>query len=144
MTDGFESPAPKRLPRTNSRNWLAGRSSRREYWIWIAIILAISIALSFSPLKGTSGGMTAVLLFAQIRRLHDVGRTGWWAVAATFAPLIVMLPLMAVASLEVAALLGTVIELGLIVWIGVIPGDPAENRFGRTPPLTLSGFLTGR
>jgi uncharacterized membrane protein YhaH (DUF805 family) len=125
--------------------WLRGRSNRREYWIWVAALFALGVALSFVPgLSNANIGLTLLLLFTQIRRVHDFGRSGWWAVLATVAPVGVMLPLMAVVSLEVAFGLGLLVELAGIVVIGAIAGDPGENRFGAPPPLTWLYFLRGR
>jgi uncharacterized membrane protein YhaH (DUF805 family) len=131
-------------PRRKWTWWLAGRAGRAEYWASVAFIFALGVALSFVPaLSGGSTGLTAVLMVVQIRRVHDFGRTGWWAVLATFAPLILMLPLMG-ASLDVAILVGLLVELAAIVAIGAVPGTPGENRFGPQAPFTWKRTLTGR
>jgi uncharacterized membrane protein YhaH (DUF805 family) len=131
-------------PRRKWTWWLDGRAGRAEYWVSVAFIFALGIALSFVPaLSGTSTGLTAVLMFVQIRRVHDFDRSGWWAVLATFAPVVVMLPLMG-ASLDVAILVGLLAELAAIVVVGVIPGTPGDNRFGPQAAFTWKRTLTGR
>jgi uncharacterized membrane protein YhaH (DUF805 family) len=136
--------APPRRPESPTRRWnwwLAGRSSRREYGVYIVLILALSAVLSSA--KGVGVGLTMALIFVQIRRVHDLGRTGWWAVAATLAPLAALL-LAATVGWDNAMLIGMAIEIVLLVAIGVIPGEAEENRFGPPPPVTLRRLLTGR
>lgn len=125
--------------------YLRGRSGRAEYWALVALIFGLSIVLSLVPaLSSASSALVVPLMFAQIRRVHDFGRSGWWAAAATFGPLLLMFPLMAVTSLEMATLAGIAVELALIVVIGVIRGDPDANRFGPPAPFSWRRTLSGR
>jgi uncharacterized membrane protein YhaH (DUF805 family) len=142
MSEGFDPHMPQRSSRDGWR-WLAGRAGRGEYWLWIGITFGLSIVLGF-VVKTGAGALTAILLLAQIRRLHDLGRTGWWAVAATLAPVAVMVPVWLLTSIDVGLLAGVVVELALIVWIGVMRGDAAANRFGDPPPRTWARAPSGR
>lgn len=64
-----------------------GRSERREYWIFVLVNFAISVALAtidqlISPESGVISGIYALLIFipgiaVAIRRLHDIGKSGW-------------------------------------------------------------------
>ncbi|MET0273545.1 MAG: DUF805 domain-containing protein [Phenylobacterium sp.] len=139
-----ETPTPA-TPRRSLWGYLNDRAGRAEYWFSIGLIFALGIGLSFIPaLSGAGTGLTVVLMFAQIRRVHDFGRSGWWAALATFAPMIAMFPLMAVASVDVAFIFGLLVEFALIIAIGAIPGDPGDNRFGPPAPFTWKRTLTGR
>jgi uncharacterized membrane protein YhaH (DUF805 family) len=124
--------------------WLGGRAGRREYGLSVGILFAVGFALSYAaPIVGD--GLSAVLIFAQIRRLHDFNRSGWWALAATLTPLVPAIPLMFMSGQEdVGLAVGFLAELALIVVIGVIPGSPGDNRFGPPPPFTARRVLTGR
>ena len=122
--------------------WLQGRSSRREYWIHVGLLIAVGLALA-NPAPFMSLVGAVVLLFVQIRRVHDLGRSAWWAFAAFVAPLI-CLPLMRVTSVETVNLVGELLTLMMIALVGAIPGDRAANRFGPTPPFTVRRVLTGR
>jgi len=139
MTDNAQTKDPAAA---RGRFWLAGRSSRREYWLYFAVVFAVSLLLADAPPVVDVLLLTAVLC-VQIRRIHDFGRTGWWAVAATAAPLIA-LPLIAVQSEYVTGLVGAAVALLFIVGIGVAPGDAGDNRFGPPPPFTVRRLLTGR
>ncbi len=123
--------------------WLAGRAGRREYWLYVGLLVLLSLVLSHSP-PIVHLGFAAALLFVQIRRLHDYGRSAWWAVAATLAPLILVAALFYLAGEDIATLVGTAIELILLVLIGALPGDAGHNRFGPPPPFTVRRALTGR
>jgi uncharacterized membrane protein YhaH (DUF805 family) len=75
----------------------AGRARRREYWIFTLINLVVSVLLAF--VDAILGTMLIGLIYAlavllpsiavTVRRLHDTGRSGWWA-------LIVLLPVLGV------------------------------------------------
>ncbi len=122
-------------------SWLAGRASRREYWINVAVLFGLSLALPGPPALRLV--LTALLAVAQVRRVHDFGRTGWWALVAALAPM-ACFALWPVASQDVVVLVGVAIELALVVAIGAVPGTVSENRFGPPPPFTLRRVLTGR
>lgn len=125
--------------------WLAGRAGRREYWVFVGVLFGVGLAAEYFPGgPQLSSGLSAVLMLEQIRRMHDCGRSGWWAVAALFAPLIVTIPMVAF-GLPAAGLIAAVV-LGVvqIIWIGLIRGDADENRFGPPPSFTLKRLATGR
>lgn len=68
-----------------------GRARRSEYWFWIlatllvAIVIAIAEVLLGLSYEG-SGPISTIFnllifipgLFVTFRRLHDIGRSGWW------------------------------------------------------------------
>lgn len=67
-----------------------GRSRRAEYWYFYLISTVISIALSFgisftvgetaSLIVGGTYSLALLIptLAVTVRRLHDVGKSGWW------------------------------------------------------------------
>ena len=78
-----------------------GRASREEFWYFLLINILISIAVGFidrfmgwggASGAGLLGGLYSLLVFLPslavvVRRLHDSGRSGWWA-------LIMLIPLL--------------------------------------------------
>ena len=117
------------------------RSGRREYWVYMALLCTIGLVLDTPP--GVGIGLGIVTLLVQVRRVHDFGRSAWWAVAAWLAPLAVV-PAYIIAGEDAAALLALSIAIAGMIWIGVIPGDAHENCFGPPPPFGLQRLLTGR
>ena len=104
-----------------------GRASRAEYWGFLAVHGAVSLALvgasavvgEVAGLAWVVGGAVAALylavtffpvLSATARRLHDTGRSSLW-VAVALVPFLVPL---------------------LAVWLAA-PGDPAPNGWGQPP-----------
>jgi len=71
---------------------LKGRASRSEYWWFVLYSFIIGIVLmtvlsSFMETIETAQLVSALILLfvtgipsitAQVRRLHDIGRSGWW------------------------------------------------------------------
>ncbi len=105
-----------------------GRASRSEYWWFFLISIIVSSLLStidaitgtFNPDYGI-GLLSAVYSLAvfipsfavNIRRLHDIGRSGWWL------------------FLHLIPLLGTLV---LLFW-SIKASDPDVNQYGITATL---------
>lgn len=101
----------------------SGRASRKEYWMFILSIVTVAILFSMlgGVLTGTSQVLALVVLGVQfailipsiaisVRRLHDVGISGWWFLIS-FIPL-----------------------LGLILLFFFLKkGDVGPNRYGEDP-----------
>ena len=98
----------------------SGRAHRTEYWMFVVVNLAIIIAISI--VEGIFGGPgvlgaiygLAVLLpslAVGVRRLHDIGKSGWWL------------------------LIGLVPVVGIIVLIvfAAQDGQPGTNTYGPNP-----------
>lgn len=114
----------------------SGRARRKEYWafalFWIIVLVQFAIVALASG-DGASGaddaepsaaaviaslalGLFAVasfipILAVTVRRLHDLGMSGWWL-------LLLLIP----GAGSVASII-----------IGLIPGQPGDNRFGASP-----------
>jgi uncharacterized membrane protein YhaH (DUF805 family) len=96
-----------------------GRAPRREYWFWVLFVVLASIAASVIDTAVTQGILGVVIglglfipnLAVSVRRLHDIGKSGW------------------------NLLWGLVPLLGFIylIYLYVQPGDPATNEYGPAP-----------
>lgn len=96
-----------------------GRSSRGSYWYFSLFLLIVSIATAFfdalfipgnelSPLSSLFSLATLIpSISISVRRLHDIGRSGWWNLLAF--TIIGIIP--------------------LIYWV-LQPGNRAKNGFG--------------
>jgi uncharacterized membrane protein YhaH (DUF805 family) len=99
------------------------RSSRSEYWYWVLFVFIVSIVAAVidslifgSEMMGPVRGLLTLALFVPgiaigVRRLHDIGRSGWWI-------LIALIPVIGF--------------LVLIYWF-VQAGDSGDNEFGGDP-----------
>ena len=101
-----------------------GRASRREFWyavlFWIltSIIFGVIDALVFDSHDDAQGAIVGLYLLAAalpmsavaFRRLHDVGKSGWWF-------LLQYMP---------------VLQIACFVWLAT-DGDKGPNRFGPDP-----------
>ena len=99
------------------------RASRSEYWYFMLFLVIVSVALSILELAIAGPRDIFVLssifslatlipsLAALVRRLHDMGRSGWWV------------------------LLGIVPLVGIIVllYCACQPTLPQQNQYGPPP-----------
>lgn len=101
-----------------------GRSSRSEYWWWVLFVAILSLCIgiiegilgfSMTAVRTTSGILSLVLLLPglglSVRRLHDIGKSGWWILLG-FIPVV-----------------GAII---LITWFAR-NSEMTENRYGPMP-----------
>lgn len=71
-----------------------GRAGRREYWMFVLVSFVIAIAISVGLGIVASADVASIvsLVYAlavllpsiavSVRRLHDIGRSGWWLLIA--------------------------------------------------------------
>ncbi|MBT9551742.1 MAG: DUF805 domain-containing protein [Hydrogenophaga sp.] len=93
-----------------------GRATRSEYWWWVLFVFAVAIVMGVLRL-GTIGNLFSLAtllpsIAVGARRLHDIGKSGWWQ-------LIALIPLIG--------------WLVLIYW-AVQPSE-GDNAFGPAPTL---------
>jgi uncharacterized membrane protein YhaH (DUF805 family) len=103
-----------------------GRARRKEYWFFALFNLLIMLVLSFidgmiglysmeAGLGVLSGIYTLAVLIPSlavtVRRLHDIGRSGWWLLIA-FIPLIGAL---------------------ILLIFTVLDSKPGSNQYGPDP-----------
>lgn len=135
-----------------------GRIRRQHFWIGWLICLGAGVVLGWIPFLGTLLSIALIWpnLAIAVKRLHDMGHTGWlvaipWIagvagiVAAGMsvgfaalttgymgsddpvAALAVLGPMFGI--LAIVAL----IQLGFLLWIGISEGQRGDNRFGPNP-----------
>jgi uncharacterized membrane protein YhaH (DUF805 family) len=90
-----------------------GRATRSEFW-WF-ILFSMLVQMGASIVSQVIAGLLALALLlptiaAGARRLHDIGRSGWWQ-------LIGLIPL---------------VNLLLLYWC-VLPGAESANDYGAAP-----------
>lgn len=103
-----------------------GRSSRSEYWWWVLFVTILSFCIgiiegilgfSMTAVQTTSGILSLVLLLPglglSVRRLHDIGKSGWWVLLG-FIPVV-----------------GAII---LIIWFAQ-NSQMQDNQYGPVPNL---------
>ncbi|MBX2854590.1 MAG: DUF805 domain-containing protein [Rhodobacteraceae bacterium] len=130
----------------------SGRATRLEFWFF-QIFLCIggvllwwieAIATRSSPLILWLVFAVATLLpsyAAAWRRLHDIGRTGWWSLNTVVAwgvfPFLDILRLTDIHSLsgvaaQIAFAIIVAINLMVFIWL-LSPSQPGGNKYGPEP-----------
>ena len=144
----------------------SGRAPRAEYWwFYLATVVVSWILTIVDKAIGASGatagdmGILAALfslatfiptIAVTVRRLHDIGRTGWWLLAFVLLIALVFVPIgymaMEPGNLEnapdptggmLALMIGAGIAallMGITLFIFCVTrGDIGENRYGEDP-----------
>ena len=116
----------------------SGRASRPEYWWWVLFtalvaIIPLSILVTFIPSLALAS-----------RRLHDIGKSGWWQLLPLGGLILVFLILFSAGAYFeslwpmslMELLVSLVLFLGsivlLIVWLAK-KGDEGPNKYGPDP-----------
>ncbi|MCM0620282.1 DUF805 domain-containing protein [Nocardioides bruguierae] len=102
-----------------------GRARRSEYWWFYLAVVLVNIVLNIlASITGDAGavlfgiisvivslGLIVPVIAVGVRRLHDIGRTGWWL------------------------LIGLVPFVGFVVLIVffVMDSEPGDNAYGPSP-----------
>lgn len=136
-----------------------GRIRRQHFWIGWLICLGIGVVAGWIPFLGFLISLALIWpnLAITVKRLHDMGQSGWLAavpIAAGFIGVIgvfmtvgasMMMNYQALENEDPAAIMALMgpalgifgivclIQLGFLIWIGVSEGRRGENRFGPNP-----------
>lgn len=94
-----------------------GRARRSEYWYFVLFVAIVSAAMNL--LLGQNNGIRSVISIALslatisvgVRRLHDIGKSGWWYL------------------LYLVPVVGWIV---LLVW-DVRDSQPGDNQYGPNP-----------
>lgn len=116
-------------------SFMKGRMNRATYWLTIGLIAILYLA--FNLMGGKHVAVSeGVLIVICVPRLHDIGKSGWWAGAFFLLEIAVAVAAFSALSLDAAkAVLGlfVLVLVGFLVWLGSIPGQPEPNHFGEPP-----------
>lgn len=128
----------------------SGRASRPEFWWFLLFLVMLDLALgTLEALLGvryvqTIAGLLLILptLAVTVRRLHDIGRSGWWLLVLNVTPVVGALVVRVGDGMPsglpsiVVQVAGVLIILGTLVvalsWT-ITKGVRGPNRFGDDP-----------
>lgn len=106
-----------------------GRMNRKQFLmqsaiIFVSIMVSVGITASLASIVPEAAALllvitcllmyiicSLILIAATVKRLHDLGFTGYWML------------------IQIIPIVGIVFSLGITVW----PGQKTENRFGPVP-----------
>ena len=89
-----------------------GRARRSEYWYWVLFNTLVGLFLGWIPVLGWIICVLFILpsLSVCIRRLHDIGKSGWWY-------LLVLIPLVNL----------------VLIYFFILDSQPGVNQYGPNP-----------
>lgn len=136
-----------------------GRIRRSHFWIGWLILLGVGVVAGWIPFLGALISLLLIWpnLAITVKRLHDMGQTGWLVVVPWVVSIVGMFvgfgmigmsAVMNAAALEnedpaaILALIGPafgllalilLVSLGFLLWIGLTDSQKGDNRFGPNP-----------
>lgn len=113
--------------------WLRGRARRREYVLWLAVIAPWSYVAAWAQNPWVQSVLAYALVFQTIRRLHDLGRSGWWVAAIYVTALVLAFLPSTYPDAAAAYWLPVLFPLAALLTIALVPGERVGNRFGPPP-----------
>ncbi len=119
------------------------RARRSEYWWWYLFTLIVGLVLGWVPIVGTIISIALIVpnVTVTVRRLHDVGLSGWYYLAPIGLSIgVVLLALIAGALIESSALGIAIYVIGFLaifVWwlffVLIKDSVPGVNKWGDSP-----------
>lgn len=136
-----------------------GRLRRSHFWINWVILLVFGSVVGLIPVLGQLVGLVLIWpnIAIQVKRLHDMGRTGWWAAlpfGVTLVGVVGAITGLVMGALRnpdayqnedtaavlsmmgpmIFAFIGIVlVNLGFLLWIGIVDSQAGSNAHGANP-----------
>lgn len=157
-----------------------GRVNRTQYWLgnigvniahWIAmVVLSSAAAVTAAQTKNAAAALATlgsqlalvipvsmatawIAMALQVKRFHDRGQSGWWAMLP-MAPMVFAMtnigtalaeqwsPERLIGSMGLPLTAFLVICVGMFVNLGCLPGTQGQNKYGDPPPGSGGGGYT--
>lgn len=115
--------------------WWSGRINRASYWTSLGLCAALYILLNLISKKQVAVS-EVILVILCVPRLHDVGKSGWWAGGVVLAEIVLVVISFVTLPIDTATIpvgIFAIVVLGLLIWLGAIPGQPETNKYGEPP-----------
>ena len=115
-----------------------GRASRSEFWWWQLFTILLGLVTSVVPVLNLIASLAVLVpgLAVSVRRLHDIGRSGWWLGGFYLAAAVFAIVLSSEASQFNSSFTGSaIVGIGVLVYAVVLlvwyctPGQPGRNRY---------------
>ena len=136
-----------------------GRLRRQHFWISWLILLGAGVVLGWIPLLGTILSLAMIWpnIAIVVKRLHDMGKTGWFAVVPWVANIVGFIMIISAVGMSiitnpqafesedpsvVLSMLGSMmgglavmflVNIAFLLWIGITDSQRGDNKFGPNP-----------
>ena len=117
----------------------AYRINRPTYGVLLLGYVMLYALLVMTMARPPGAELGAIVLL--VPRLHDIGRSGWWAGVLVVAEIAIIGIGMAAgdaAGIEIAGGIFVMVALIALIVIACIPGQSRRNRWGDPPPPGIS------
>jgi uncharacterized membrane protein YhaH (DUF805 family) len=116
-----------------------GRARRKEFWMFYLFSSIFSFVLGLFPVLGGIYSLVVMLptICLSIRRLHDIGKSGWWLML----PLVSFIGVLGFLVLDIGVALfcmALLFSISCITFLAYccLDSQPDENQYGPNPQET--------
>ena len=136
-----------------------GRLRRQHFWISWLILFGVGFITGLIPIIGSLIGLVLIWpnVAITVKRLHDMGKTGWFAVIPWVANIVGFIMIISAVGMSIftnpqafenedpaamMSMLGSMMggvailllaNLAFLLWIGITDSQRGDNRFGPNP-----------
>jgi len=136
-----------------------GRLRRQHFWISWLILLGAGVVLGWIPFLGIILSLAMIWpnIAIVVKRLHDMGKSGWFVVIPWVANIIGVVMIISAAGMAIItnpgafesedpsvalSMLGSMmgglsimflVNIAFLLWIGIADSQRGDNRFGPNP-----------
>ena len=136
-----------------------GRLRRSHFWIGFLILFGANVVLGWIPLIGLIVWLASIWghVAISVKRLHDMGKTGWFAVIPWVANIVGFIMIISAVGMSIItnpqafesedpsaalSMLGSMMGglsimllagLGFLLWIGLVDSQRGDNKYGPNP-----------
>lgn len=128
MSDRLEQATDGQAETKGFSGWIAGRARRRECCAWALPLSVVVLTMGATGVPGATLLLGVPMLLITIRRLHDLGVTGWVAPLVNVVANALAFAATLAASEDAASRIAVVAFYGPILALCVLPGQPSRGR----------------
>ena len=136
-----------------------GRLRRQHFWISWLILLGAGVVLGWIPILGTILSLAMIWpnIAIVVKRLHDMGKSGWFVVVPWVANIIGFFMIVSAVGMAIftnpqafesedpsaaLSMLGSMmgglavmflVNIAFLLWIGITDSQRGDNKFGPNP-----------
>jgi len=115
------------------------RAPRRRFWASLIFLILTNVVCVFAPILGVLSALAyGYFIKTSVRRLHDIGRSGWLAcvlIASTLTSTVILVVGseghgMDSICTDILNVVAAMVTFAMVGWLGFARGTQGPNKYG--------------